>query len=60
MENEINVLSEFHDYDFRQYKGKQRLDKMARNLVDYEAGLTIFNVARGIFEKPKTNQLELL
>lgn len=60
MENEINVLSEFHDYDFRKYKGKQRLDKMARNLVDYEAGLTIFNVARGIFEKPKTNQLELL
>ena len=33
---------------------------MARNLVDYEAGLTIFNVARGIYEKPKTNQLELL
>jgi DNA (cytosine-5)-methyltransferase 1 len=60
MENEINVLSEFHDYDFRKYKGKQRLDKMARNLVDYEAGLTIFNIARGIFDKPKTNQLELL
>ena len=60
MENEINVLSEFHDYDFRKYKGKQRLDKMARNLVDYEAGLTIFNIARGIFEKPKTSQLELL
>ena len=60
MENEINVLSEFHDYDFRKYNGKQRVDKMARNLVDYEAGLTIFNIARGIFEKPKTNQLELL
>jgi DNA (cytosine-5)-methyltransferase 1 len=58
--DEVNKLCVFHDYDFRQYKGKQRIDKMARNLVDYEAGLTIFNVARGIFEKPKTNQLELL
>jgi DNA (cytosine-5)-methyltransferase 1 len=56
----INSLSEFHDYDFRKYKGKQSVQKMARNLVDYEAGLTIFNIARGIFEKPKTNQLELL
>ena len=56
----VNVLSNYHDYDFRKYKGKQSVQKMARNLVDYEAGLTIFNVARGIFEKPKTNQLELL
>ena len=56
----INSLSEFHDYDFRKYKGKQSVQKMARNLVDYEAGLTIFNIAKGIFEKPKTNQLELL
>lgn len=58
--NLINSLSQFHDYDFRKYKGKQSVQKMARNLVDYEAGLTIFNIARGIFEKPKTNQLELL
>jgi len=56
----INSLSQFHDYDFRKYKGKQSVQKMARNLVDYEAGLTIFNVARGIYEKPKTNQLQLL
>ena len=56
----IKSLSEFHDYDFRKYKGKQSVQKMARNLVDYESGLTIFNIARGIFEKPKTNQLELL
>jgi len=57
---EVNKLCVFHDYNFRKYKGKQSVTKMARNLVDYEAGLTIFNVARGIFEKPKTNQLELL
>lgn len=46
--NEVDRLCEFHNYDFRQYKGEQRIDKIARNLVDYEAGLTIFNVARGI------------
>jgi DNA (cytosine-5)-methyltransferase 1 len=59
MENEINVLSEFHDYDFRKYKGNQRLDKMARNLVDYEAGRTIFEIALGIVNKKETNQMEL-
>ena len=56
----LSSWSEFHNYDFSKYKGKQLILKIARNLVDYEAGLTIFNVARGIYEKPKTNQLELL
>jgi DNA (cytosine-5)-methyltransferase 1 len=55
----IQDLCDFHDYDFRKYKGKQRLLKMARNLVDYEAGLTIFNTARGIIQKSNTNQQEL-
>jgi len=59
MENEINVLSEFHDYDFRKYKGNQRLDKMARNLVDYEAGRTIFEIALGIVNKKETKQIQL-
>ncbi len=59
MENEIDTLCEFHDYDFRKYKGKQRLDKMARNLVDYEAGKTIFEIALGIVNKKQTNQTEL-
>jgi len=58
--DELNGLCNFHNYDFNKYKGKQSALKMARNLVDYEAGLTIFNIARGIFDKPKTNQLELL
>jgi DNA (cytosine-5)-methyltransferase 1 len=57
---ELKGLCEFHNYDFNKYKGSQSVLKMARNLVDYEAGLTIFNIARNIFEKPKTNQLELL
>ena len=59
MENEIDTLSKFHDYDFRKYKGSQRLDKMARNLVDYEAGRTIFEIALGIVSKKDSNQIEL-
>ena len=46
--NEVDNLCKFHDYDFRQYKGDQRLDKMARNLVDYEAGKSIFQTALNI------------
>ena len=46
-------LCDFHDYDFRKYKGSQRVLKIARNLVDYEAGLTIFNTARNIHNKSK-------
>jgi DNA (cytosine-5)-methyltransferase 1 len=57
---EVNNLCEFHDYDFRKYKGEQLTNKIARNLVDYEAGLTIFNTARGIENANKTNQLNLL
>jgi DNA (cytosine-5)-methyltransferase 1 len=58
--NELNRLCEFHSYDFNKYKGNQSIIKMARNLVDYEAALTIFNTARGIENANKTNQLNLL
>jgi DNA (cytosine-5)-methyltransferase 1 len=57
--DELNKLSNFHDYDFRKYKGSQSVIKIARNLVDYEAGLTIFNTARGIIQKSNTSQGEL-
>jgi DNA (cytosine-5)-methyltransferase 1 len=57
--NEVERWCEFHDYNFRQYKGEQRLDKVARNLVDYEAGRTIFEIALGIVSKKQTNQIEL-
>ena len=59
MKNEVDTLSKFHDYDFRKYNGSQSINKMARNLVDYEAGLTIFNTARGIIQKSNTTQIEL-
>lgn len=58
--NEVNELSIFHDFDFRIYKGEQPIQKIARNLVDYEAGLVIFNTARGIESANKTNQLKLI
>tara|TARA_R110001606_G_scaffold57435_1_gene138524 strand:+ start:493 stop:1131 length:639 start_codon:yes stop_codon:yes gene_type:complete len=57
--NEVDGLCKFHDYNFKQYKGKQRIDKVARNLVDYEAGKTILNTAMGIIQKQDTNQTEL-
>ena len=49
-DDEVSRLCEFHDYDFRQYKGEQRIDKIARNLVDYEAGLTIFQCAMNSYK----------
>ena len=54
--NEVKKLCEFHDYDFYTYKGKQRINKIARNLVDYEAGKTILDTALGIMDSIKTQQ----
>ena len=50
----------FHEYDFKKYKGLQPLRKIARNLVDYEAGLTIYNAAQNIYLNNNTSQLTLL
>ena len=58
--DELNRLCKFHEFDFRTYKGNQPIIKMARNLVDYEAGKTIFETALGIILKPKTTQTTLL
>ena len=59
-ENELTQLCKFHDYDFRKYKGKQSVQKIGRNLVDYESGKTIFDTARGIIvNKQNTNQSKL-
>lgn len=57
--DEVKKWCKFHDYDFYKYKGEQPINKIARNLVDYEAGLTIFNVARGIIKNNNENQYEL-
>jgi DNA (cytosine-5)-methyltransferase 1 len=55
----ITALSKYHDYDFRQYKGEQAMNKVARNLVDYEAGKTILETALGIVRKENVKQTEL-
>lgn len=57
--NEVDVLCKFHDYDFYKYKGEQRRDKIARNLVDYEAGKTIFATAMGVILKSNVKQNSL-
>jgi DNA (cytosine-5)-methyltransferase 1 len=55
----LNHYNRFHDYDFKKYKGKQLTLKIARNLVDYEAGKTIFETMLGIVKKEDINQTEL-
>lgn len=57
--NELNALSEFHNYNFTKYKGNQSKVKIGRNLVDYEAGKTILEIAVGIVRKQNVNQTEL-
>ena len=58
--NVTDVLCKFHNFDFYKYNGKQNRRKMARNLVDYVAGQTIFEAARGIIvNKQNTNQSKL-
>jgi len=54
--NELKNLCEFHNFDFTKYKGEQRIDKMARNLVDFEAGKTILEIAIGIIKQNNTKQ----
>jgi len=49
----------FHNIDLSTYKGSQRKDKIARNLVDYEAGRTILETAFGIQRKENVNQVSL-
>ena len=57
--DEVAKLCKFHEIDLSSYKGEQRKDKIARNLVDYEAGLTIFNTARNIISQSKIKQQSL-
>ena len=56
MGDEVAKLCKFHKIDLSSYKGEQRKDKLARNLVDYEVGKTIFDTMRGIQRANNTNQ----
>lgn len=57
--DEVKKWCVFHDYDFYKYKGEQRRDKIARNLVDYEAGKTILDTAMGIIRAKDVRQTEM-
>jgi DNA (cytosine-5)-methyltransferase 1 len=57
--DELKGLCEFHNYDFTKYEGEQSVIKMARNLVDYEAGKTILQTALNIYRKTNINQTSL-
>jgi len=57
--DEVTQWCKFHDYDFRKYKGEQSVQKMARNLVDYEAGKTILVTALNIYKKSDSKQTSI-
>lgn len=57
--DELKKLCEFHDYDFTKYKGDQPIAKIARNLVDYEAGKTILDTVLGIQKEYNQKQQTL-
>ena len=56
---EVKRLIQYHEYDFTRYKGSQRINKIARNLVDYEAGKTIFQTAFNIHVDNNRQQLDI-
>ena len=57
--DEVRKLCEFHKIDISGYKGDQRKDKIARNLVDYEAGRTILETVLGLDQHKKSEQQRL-
>jgi DNA (cytosine-5)-methyltransferase 1 len=54
---EREFLEKFHDIDLSDYKGTQDKRKIARNLVDYEAGRTIFETVLGIEKNVNSIQI---
>jgi len=57
--NELQKLCDFHKIDVSSYKGTQSKVKIARNLVDYEVGKTILDIALGITKKKNERQVSL-
>jgi len=57
--DDLNELCKFHVYDFKKYKGEQSIVKIARNLVDYEAGKAILDTVMGIELESKDTQSKL-
>jgi len=57
--DEVGKLCKFHDYDFTKYKGNQRRDKVARNLVDFNVGKTILETVLGLESQSNSNQIKM-
>jgi len=57
--DELKQLCKIHEIDISSYNGEQSMIKVARNLVDYEAGRTIFATALNIHRKSMVNQVTL-
>jgi DNA (cytosine-5)-methyltransferase 1 len=57
--DELKKLCEFHKIDLKTYTGKQSNLKIARNLVDYEAGKTILETVFGIQKRENIQQLHM-
>ena len=56
---EREFLEKFHEIDLSTYSGTQDRRKIARNLVDYEAGKTILQTALGIIQQKNTTQITM-
>ena len=56
---DFNKLNAFHKFTYTSHDGGIRIDKIARNLVDYEAGKVILQCALNKY-KPQGNQLSLI
>jgi len=56
VKDNAKAFGDYHKIDLTSYKGSQGKEKIARNLVDYEAGKTILDTAMGIIRKQNTNQ----
>lgn len=59
MKKELEILCIFHEIDLSGYKGEQDKRKIARNLVDYEAGKTILDTAMGVIKASNVAQSSL-
>lgn len=59
IQSKVGELEAFHEIDLSSYKGKQRKEKIARNLVDFEAGRTIFETAYNVKRHKSVTQAVL-
>jgi DNA (cytosine-5)-methyltransferase 1 len=57
--DDLKWLKNHHQIESFDYKGKQPKNKILRNLVHFEIGKTIFEIACGIYKSNNSKQTEL-